>query len=303
MSDVIQEQLKGRYMAAVESFVDKVKSDPNVIAVVVCGSLSYDVVWDKSDIDITVIIRDQPLTTWNYCIIEDGITLSIELGVRSGIKRFLERSLGGSFGQSYYANAKIVYTTDDSLYEYFEDIKTIGADDIPLSAMMNAASLLAICKKSRKWLLARKDPLYAQYWLIMAAEFIAKMELCVHGLPFNRDGIKKALEVNPELLRPYYQDAMSRIYSGDDIMAAINKVNEYLNTYVDLIKEPVIDFLSGQEMQTMTMINKHFKSSGDALVYVLDWLAEKEIIQKVSKTIRLTPKSKASVEEIGYLYV
>ncbi len=176
----IQEKLKGRYLAAVESFVNRVKSDPNVIAVVVCGSLSYDVVWDKSDIDITVIIRDQPIKTWNYCIIEDGITLSIELAARSGFKRYLESSLGGSFGQSYYSNAKISYTTDDSLYEYFEDIKNIGADDIPLSVMLNAARCCYIKNaKSGCW---QEGPTTRSTGCKWQPSY-CKSELCQRGLP------------------------------------------------------------------------------------------------------------------------
>lgn len=163
MDEDIQKQLKRRYQAAVDSFVEKVKSDPNVIAVIVCGSLSYDVVWDKSDIDMTVIIRDQSLDNGSYCIDEDGITLNVELAPRSGFKRWMESkgAMGGSFSQSYYSNAQMVYTTDESLREYLEELKSIGTNDIPLSAMLLASGLIHYIKKCKKWLLARKDPLYA----------------------------------------------------------------------------------------------------------------------------------------------
>ena len=302
MDEELQMQYKKRYSDAVDCFVNNIKSDPNVIAVVVCGSLSYDVVYEKSDIDITVIIRDQFLKVGSYCIIEDGITLNIDLAPRSYFKRSLERSIGGSFDLAYYANAKLYYTTDESLYDYFEDIKCFGTDDIALSAMFSAATLLHYCKKSRKWLLARNDPAYAQYWLLMSAESIAKMELSINSLPFNRDGIKKALEINPQLLKPFYQDAMTHQYGKEDILSAIAKIFEYLDNHLDLIKAPVLEYLADRELKTMTMINKQFNCSGDALTYVFDYLAEKGIIQKATKTIRLTPKSRANVEEIAYLY-
>lgn len=304
MVEDIQKQLKQRYQAAVDSFVEKVKSDPNVIAVAVSGSLTYDVVWEKSDIDMAVIVRDQTLDHYSYCIIEDGITLSVMVYPRSRFKRHMEstRSIGGSFDQAYYSNAVLVYTTDDSLYEYFEELKSIGVDDIPLSALLLAAELFHYKKKCTKWLKARKDLLYAQYYLLLAAEAMAKFELCLSGVPFNRDGVKKALERNPELLRPFYQDAMTHYYSEAEILAALQKITDTMESHIEVLKEPVIDFLAEGDIKTVTSLNKHFNSDGDYLILVFDFLAEHGIIDKVSQTIRLTPKSKPSVEEIGYMY-
>jgi hypothetical protein len=130
MNEIEQKEIKERYLEALDSFVDKVRDDPNVIAVIVSGSLAYDVVWEKSDIDMTLVVRDQQLKNDSYCIVEDGIIINVYLMVRSVFKRGMERSLGGSFTQSYMSRGRIVYTTDDSLYEYFEDIKRIGSDDI-----------------------------------------------------------------------------------------------------------------------------------------------------------------------------
>ena len=79
MDQKTQEALKQRYMTAVQSFIDKVRDDPAVIAVIVSGSLAYDVVWEKSDIDMTVIVRDQVLKNESYCIVEDGITINVSL--------------------------------------------------------------------------------------------------------------------------------------------------------------------------------------------------------------------------------
>jgi predicted nucleotidyltransferase len=60
------EDIKQRYLDAVDSFIDKLRDDQNVIAVILCGSLSYDKVWEKSDIDLTVVVRDQQLNSHSY---------------------------------------------------------------------------------------------------------------------------------------------------------------------------------------------------------------------------------------------
>ena len=176
MDEKLQADLKARYLAALDSFVDKIRNDQNVIAVIVSGSLAYDVVWEKSDIDMTVVIRDQPLKSRSYCVVEDGIIINVSLLERSSFKRGMEKSIGGSFSQAYFAKGKIVYTTDESLYEYFEDIRKIGSDDMAVSVFFMADELVGIYDKCRKWLKARKDLLYAQYFLIRAAEVISNMK-------------------------------------------------------------------------------------------------------------------------------
>lgn len=303
MDERLQAELKERYLAAMESFIAKIKGDPNVIAVIICGSLAYDQIWEKSDIDMTLVVRDQPLTNHSYCIIEDGITINVFLTIRSNFKRGLERNLGGSFSQSFFAKGKIVYTTDDSLYEYFEEIKKLGADDIALSVFRIANELIYYSEKARKWLTVKQDPLYAQYFLLKAAEAIANMELCLHGEPISRKSIQKALRLNPEVITPFYQEAMSHHLSEAEIIKTIEKLDCYLEQHLEIIKKPVIEFMSDQEIKTVTLIAKHFHLEGHFIISILDYLVEKGIIEKVSQTIRITPKGRLAVEEIGFLYI
>lgn len=303
MEEKEQLALKERFLAAIDSFVGKVKDDPNVIAVIVGGSVAYDVIWEKSDVDMTIIVRDQILKNNSYCILEDDITINVHLATRSDFKRGVERSIGGSFFHSYLSKGKIIYTTDDSLYEYFEELKEIGEDDIALSVFTMACALVSDYEKCQKWLKARKDPLYAQYFLLKAAEIIANMELCLQGEPSSRRSIQQVLEINPEILAPFYQEAMSHHFTEEEVIKAIEKIDAYLEQHLDIIKKPVLDFMSDQEIKTTTLITKHFHQESHFLVCIFDYLAEKGVIEKVSQTIRITPKSKLAVEEVGYLYI
>ncbi|WP_342423580.1 helix-turn-helix domain-containing protein [Paenibacillus sp. FSL E2-0178] len=298
-----QAELKNRYLAATEEFVEKVKDDPNVIAVVLCGSLAYDQVWEKSDIDMDVIVRDQPLQQYSYCIIEDGITINVQLYERSRFKRSFERMVGGSIPQSYLAKGHILYTADDSLHEYFEELKLLGSYDIALSLLRDACELIDLFHKSRKWLTVRGDLLYAQYYLLKAAELIAKMEVCSQGKPPIRESILTVLDTKPELVAPLYSEAMSRRLTESEIGAAIDGIGLFIDGKLDLLKVPVLDYLADGEIRTVTLLAKHFKLASHFLVNILEYLADKGIIEKVSQTIRITPKSRPSVEEIGYMYI
>lgn len=163
--------------------------------------------------------------------------------------------------------------------------------------------LIAIADKCRKWLTVRKDPLYTQYFLLKAAEIIANMVLCINGEPASRQSIQKAIAINPGLLAPFYQDAMSHYLNDEELSSSIEKIDRFLEQNLDLIKKPVIEFMPDQEIKTITLISKHFHVEGHFIIKVFDYLAEKGVIEKVSQTIRITPKGKQTVEEIGYLYI
>jgi hypothetical protein len=52
------ETIQRRYERAVESLVEKLERDTQVVAAILLGSLSYDVVWEKSDIDILLVTEE-----------------------------------------------------------------------------------------------------------------------------------------------------------------------------------------------------------------------------------------------------
>jgi hypothetical protein len=298
-----QTVMKARYLAATDSFINKVKDDPNVVAVIVCGSLAYDQVWEKSDIDMTLVIRDQVLKNDSYCIVEDDITINVQLVVRNSFKRYLDSIRGGSIMHSYFSKGKMVYTTDESLNEYFEEFKIIGSDDTALCMFFNACELVYYYDKCRKWLIIKKDPLYTQYYLLKAAEVIARMEVCKNGESPSRECILQAYSLNPTRITPYYQEAMSHHYSEEELADATKEMDRYLVQQLDIIKKPVLEYMNDGEMKTVTMITKYFHTESHFIIEIFDYLADKGVIAKVSQTIRITPKSKPSVEEIGYLYI
>jgi hypothetical protein len=300
MEKNLQTEMTIRFQTAADSFVDKVKSDPNVIAIIICGSLAYDQVWEKSDIDMTLVVRDQQLKNDSYCIVEDDITINVALVTRSGFKRYLESIHGGSIMHSYFAKGRILYTTDDSLYEYFEDFKRVGIDDIELTVFFAACELVHYYDKCLKWLTVKNDPLYAQYYLTKVAEVIARIEVCLSGESPSREAIIKAIELNNGMIQTYYQEALSHHYSREEIGNAIEKIECYMDQHLEVIKKPVVDYMSDGEMKTVTMITKFFRTQSHFIIGIFDYLADKGVIAKVSQTIRLTPKSRMAVEEIAY---
>jgi predicted transcriptional regulator len=126
------------------------------------------------------------------------------------------------------------------------------------------------------------------------------MELCLNGKPFSRNSIQKVLAITPEVINPFYQQAMSHLLSEEEILKGLEKIDVYLEKHLDIIKKPVIKFMSDQEIKTMTLISKYFRVEPHYVIEVFDYLADKGVIEKVSQVIRITPRGKKAVEEIGF---
>ncbi len=58
MSPVAPEVIQRRYQKALLSLVEKLEKDRTVLAAILFGSLSYDEVWENSDIDLWIIMQD-----------------------------------------------------------------------------------------------------------------------------------------------------------------------------------------------------------------------------------------------------
>lgn len=302
MDEHEQTALKQRFQQAIDQFVAKVQNDVNVIAIIVSGSVAYDVIWEKSDVDMTVIVRDQPLKNVSFSIVEDGITLNTYIIQRSAFKRSVESTLGGSFFQSYLANGKIVYSTEESLYEYFEELRRIGEDDIALSALRLAGELIGTLHKAQKWLTVRKDAMYAQYFLLSAAELIAHMELCIRGIPISRSAIQKATALNPEIMQAFYHDLMAHLPTRTELLSRIDRLDRYIEERMTVFQKPVLACLADGEIKTTATVARRLRVDSHFAIEVLNYMTEKGVISQASQLIKLTPKSRLSVEEIGFMY-
>ena len=290
-----------RFEAAVDSFVEKVKDDPNVIAVILYGSVAQGSAWEKSDIDVTVVVRDQKLTHTDYGIYEDNITFGLDICQRSDLKRTMEKALTGSVGHSFSTTSKIVYSCDDSLYEYFEENAKIGKSDVEKAIFNTVNWLLGLMAKVDKWLTVKNDVTYARYYVLKAAEVIAQIEVTANLQIPTRESILQATAINPALIDTFYTRPMSGPMSEPEIRDLLEKMYDYIQTHMEAVLNVVRDFFGDGEMKTGTMVSKHFQEDMHSMHSILDYLCDRGYLDKVSQTIRITPKSKLAVEEVAFM--
>lgn len=292
-----------RYQAAINSFIEKIKTDQNIIAIIIAGSLAYDTVWNKSDIDMVIIVRDQEIATRSYCIDEDDIVLNGTIILRSELKRFLEKQSGGSLSHSIMAKGKIIYSIDDSLYAYFAEFQKIGNKDMENTIFFFCNQLIGTMHKIQKWIEVKSNLSYARFYMLKASEIIAKIEVCRHLTIPTREAILQAELINSKLIHKFYYQPLNKDLSKEELLNLIDDIDDFIMSNIAAIKNVVLELLGDGEIKTMTQISRYYHMETHYIIDIFEYLNEKGLIEKISQTIRITPKSKMQIEEVAFLYI
>ncbi len=295
------------YNAALESFVNKVKQDRNIIAVLLFGSLSYDTVWHKSDIDIILISRQEKQAPQFLSLVENGINIHAMIYPRNKFKQAIEGTLQNSNFHSTFAKSTLLYTTDETIRDYYENIDHLGAHDRDMKLMHWTADLVSILTKAEKWLTVKRDLEYAFLWLMFSVNILAKLETLRHNRLTSRETIQQAQKLNPELFRIVYTDFIHAPKDEEMLRNVLGTFHTYLECHRAELCRPLLDYLAEQgRTVTATEIAEYFSKQMDAeqsAPLLCEWLADEGVIQKLPSPKRLTNKSPlAVVDEAAYYY-
>ena len=300
-----KEVVRRRFQQALDSFVGKVRQDSYIIAAILCGSLSHDEVWEKSDIDMVLVGRDEKWPFRSYCLVEDGVNIHALLYSRGRFKQEIERALQSSFFHSYISKSTLIFSTDETIREYYDNIHHLGASDQELQLLQAGYHVLPVLAKAEKWLYVKRDPAYSFLWLMYLVAGLAEIEVLAHGEITGREVVQQAMKYNPSFFNAIYFDLIDRPKNAATVEAALRAVDGYLETRIQLLFKPILDYLgSAGGPRTVTELNEHFrkKVETEGLGNVYEWLAQKGVVQQVSAPLRLTEKSRVAVEEAAYYY-
>lgn len=289
---------------AVATFTDTISEDRYIVAAILTSNLAEDNVWEKTNVHISLIMRDGTKYRQKECqLIEDGIPIRVTHYTRDQFKKLLERNLQGSYIHSILWQSEILFTKDPTLTELLEDLDVIGERD-KQSQLFNAASFVTtILAKTEKWFYVKKDYDYTFYYLMFAVKQLAKIETIMQGETPKRKVIYQALKHNPEFFNAIFTDILNIPKDEKVLGNVLDMIETYLEDNVHTFFKPLLDFLeeSGGE-RSLSDIHDHFGSRQLWINMACEWLAQKEILEQFSTPIRLTKDSKVSVEEPSYFF-
>ena len=126
-----------QFTEALDLLVAQVREDQSIVAAIPCGSLSYDLVWSKSDRDLVLItIDDRSVESSHVALHANGRT-SMPCSWREG----------SSAQRSKDRCAIPSYTHDETIADLCAGLHGTGERDTQMQLLRAAThSLLSICK-------------------------------------------------------------------------------------------------------------------------------------------------------------
>lgn len=302
----VQEQVKARFAAAVENISARLQADDYVLAAVLYGSVARGEPWERSDIDMMIILRDGlDRDARHMWLVEDDLNISAELTTRADLKRALDSTLQGSMLHSIRSQFRLLFSKDDTITQWLSEPPEISPHDRQLQLLGTASEVFWMLDKAEKWFFIKRDLHYALLWTLMLVNSLAKIEVVLHGQAPHREALDQALRFNPAFFHRVYTGLIDAPKTEETIGAALAEINAYLEQHTQELFQPVLTFLANSDgLSTAAEMDQYFKKKlpGAYLGGAYEWLARKGIIQKVSAPVHLTRKSQVTLEAPAYAY-
>ena len=296
--------IQQKFIDALDRLVDQVKQDRSVLAALLCGSLSHDTVWSKSDIDLVLVTVDDRLVgESDLSVNADGVNVHAILVPRAEFRKMVEGSVRHSFTHSFLTKGRLLYTHDPTISTLCATLADIGRRDQQVQLLRAATHVLPALYKAHKWFVTRADLDYTALWILYAATPLAQVEVIGAGLLADREVIPQAMRVNPALFQTIYVDLLNAPKSAAAVQAALDAVDGYLAARATTLFGPILDHLREiGEARSCRDLEHHFRRNFDVtgVTTACEYLADQGLIGKASAPARLTKKSNVEVQELAF---
>ena len=302
-----RQSVKDTFTAALDRLIADVRKDRSILAALLCGSLSHDTVWAKSDIDLLfVTIDDSKVATSDIALYADGVNVHAMLVPRREFRRMVEGSLQNSFVHSFMAKGRLLYTHDDTIARLCAELQQLGARDRAIQLLRAATGALPAVYKAHKWLVTRGDLDYTALWILSAATSLAQIEVIAAGRLADREVLPQAMQLNPGLFATIYTAMLNTKKSRANVEAALGAIDRYLAERAASLFAPVMAYLREiGEARSCAELDNHFARHLDVshVTTACEYLADQGLIGKVSVPARLTKKSNVDVQELAFVFL
>ena len=138
---------------------------------------------------------------------------------------------------------------------------------------------------------------------------MAGIEVALCGEPIQREVLHQALRLNPDIFEPIIIGLLHGKKDVDKLKKIFERMEAYMVTNAILIFKPLLSYLAAKgEVRSISEIFQHIASRlliEEESLFLFDtcnWLVEIGVLQQVDSPIKLTPKSRVTVNEPAYYY-
>jgi hypothetical protein len=300
--------VRKRFSDALDELVAQIKEDRSILAAVLCGSLSHDTVWARSDIDLALVtIDDKKIEAASGVSLNaGGVNVHAFLMSRTEFRKTVEGSIRNSFAHSLLAKGRLLYTHDETIADLCARLHEIGERDTQVQLLAAATRALSPIDKAHKWLVTRGDLDYTALWILYAATPLARIEVLSARLLADREVIPQAMTLNPAFFRTIYTDVLNTRKTRKNVESALAAIDAYVDERAPVLFRLVLDHLREVgETRSSTEIEAHFKRNYniEGVTTACEYLADRGILGKVSTPVQLTRRSNVLVQEQAFVHL
>ena len=299
--------IQKQFTQAMEELAGHIKDDHSILAALLCGSLSHDTVWSKSDIDLVLVtVDDKKVDCSHIALYANGVNVHAFLMPRAQFRKTVEGELRNSFMHSLLAKGRLLYTHDDTIARLCAQLQEIGERDTQLRLLECATQALGPIDKARKWLVTRGDLEYTALWILHAANALARIEVLEARLIVDREALPQAMKLNPAFFKTIYTDLLNARKTRQNVQAALDAIDDYVASRAPSLFALVLDHLrEAGEARSATEIEAHFSRNFglEGVITACEYLADQGWIGKASIGAQLTRRSNVSVQELAFVWL
>ncbi|HEX5107112.1 MAG TPA: hypothetical protein VFV95_01640 [Vicinamibacterales bacterium] len=302
-----QPSVQSQFAAALDALVGQVREDRTILAAVLCGSLAYDTVWSRSDIDLVfVTVDDKRVDRRDVTLSADGIPVHAFLWPRAEFRKAAEGSIRNSFTHSFVAKGRLLFTHDPTIADLHARMQDIGERDTAIQLLRAATAALPAIDKAHKWFVTRGDLDYAALWILNAALPLARIEIVERRLLADREVLPQALTLNPAFFKKVYVDLLNEKKTAAKVQSALDAADRYVADRAPVVFAPIIDYLRGAgEARSCAEIEDYFTRHMDVsdVTTACEYLAHRGLIGKAAAPVRLTKRSNVDMQELAFFHI
>jgi len=273
------------YQKAFNSIVERLKTNGEVLAVMVFGSMVTGDIWAESDIDLFVVLNKKMSDIKNIYTEEKDVAVHIKLMSKEKFIQLYSEDLKGGFIHRIFASSRLVFSKDKditSTYDngrYYPDLDRERWTMVYLGLVLKR---LSICKKY-----LHNDNLYTAYSAaVRCIDEFSKLYVNFSGYMISKDAITMAMNLDDNFKNVVDELFNYKTNTKETITTAIefiensidDNIKNMTGTLMNFMRQGEV-FLSAEDVKT----DKLFQSFDIEVEEILDKLWEKKIIKKESR--------------------
>jgi predicted nucleotidyltransferase len=268
------------YQEAYESTVSKLKSNSQVISIVVYGSMVSGDIWEESDIDFLVITKEKGKTEHIYGKVYNIPVHIYYISKEVFIDSYKNMLKGGTFHKAFFTG-KLVYCSDGEIKDIHMSSRFYGDKDRDARNIEILCNLLNSIHYTKKYFLTNKVET-AYQWCIEVLTNYARLLMSLDGHITDKDILSFAVTVNSSV-EYLFNKLRDEITIEDKIKEILNTVENFIEYNLESISKPVTQFLSNSSFPVSVddlRNSREFKQVDGDLSMLLEKLAKMGVVKE-----------------------